>query len=352
GKKTRIFTQLGSTFRFINPNPLMPDIEQNELSLHQVFIDHRFSKHWMARIGRQEMSYGSHRLITFREGPNTRLAFDAAVFKYNRGKTRVDVIAISPVISKKGVFDDQNFKEFAMGIYASERLSGKIFIDYYLLYFHSKRRQYNYVGGTENRKVVGFRLFSENQKANYEVEGSYQFGKFNQLLIKAYGVSADLNYKILPVKSLTVGLAANYLTGDENPNDNQLNTYNLIYSKPQFGLTAPIGATNLVNVNSYLKINPSRKSSIYAGANLMWRQSNHDGSYSPGAVEMRPKPDAVFTSARKELGTLLVLETNYAANNHLSLSFDISKLVAGAYVKETGKGKDISYISFKANYKF
>jgi len=67
---------------------------------------------------------------------------------------------------------------------------------------------------------------------------------------------------------------------------------------------------------------------------------------------MRPKPEAVFTSARKEIGTLLVMETNYTVNNHLSLSFDVSKLVAGAYVKKTGKGKDISYISFKANYKF
>jgi len=122
-------------------------------------------------------------------------------------------------------------------------------------------------------------MLSENKVTNYEVEGSYQFGKFSQLLIKAYGISADLNYKILPIESLTLGLAGNYISGDKDKNDQQLNTYNLLFSKPLYGLTAPIGATNIVNVNSYFKIIPSRKSNIYAGTYFMWRQSRHDGTY-------------------------------------------------------------------------
>ena len=76
GQKARVFVQLSSTYRFLNPNPFTQEIDQNELSLHQAFIDYRLNKNWAARIGRQEMSYGSHRLITFREGPNTRLTFD------------------------------------------------------------------------------------------------------------------------------------------------------------------------------------------------------------------------------------------------------------------------------------
>ena len=151
GKKTRLFTQLGSTYRLFNPNPLTPEIEQNELSLHQAFIDPHLNSRWMVRFGRQEISYGSHRLITFREGPNTRLTFDAAVIKYNRGKTRVDVIAISPVISNKGVFDDEKFKDIITGAYATEKFTKAFSADYYLLHFHSKRRQYSYVGGIENR---------------------------------------------------------------------------------------------------------------------------------------------------------------------------------------------------------
>lgn len=352
GKNARLFIQLSSTCRFLNPNPLTPEIDQNVLSLHQAFVYYRFNKHWMTRIGRQEMSYGSHRLITFREGPNTRLTFDAAVFKFNNGYRKVDFLAISPVISQKGVFDDQSFKDLMIGFYATEKLTKRISIDYYLLHFYSKRRHYNFVGGTENREVAGFRLFTENRKTNYEIEANYQFGKFNQLSINAFGISADVNHQILPAKNMIIGVAANYLTGDKRKNDHQLNTYNLLYSKPQYGLTAPIGATNMITVSPYLKINPVNRSSIYLAANFMWRESNQDGTYSPSAIEVRPMPAYLFTSAEKKSGTLIVLETSYTINPNLSVAVDGSKFFAGSYTKETGKGKNISYLSFKISFKF
>ena len=352
GQKARIFMQLSSTFRFLNPNPLAPEIDQNEASLHQAFIDYRFNKDWMARIGRQEMSFGSHRLITFREGPNTRLTFDAAILKYSNGYRKVDAFAISPVISQKGVFDDQSFKDLMVGIYATEKLTKKFSIDYYLLHFYSKRRQYNFVGGTENREVAGFRLFTENKKTNYEVEANYQFGKFNQLSIKAYGVSADVNHEIQPAKNMIVGVAANYLTGDKRKNDDQLNTYNLLYSKPQYGLAAPIGATNMITANPYMKLNPFKRTNAYVGVNFMWRQSSQDGTYSPAAVEVRPKPESPNASSIKQLGKLIMLEVNYAFNTNFSISVDASKFFAGRYIKETGKGKDISYKSLKVSIKF
>jgi hypothetical protein len=352
GQKVRVFLQLSSTYRLLSPNPLTPEIDQNELSLHQAFIDYRLSKKWMARVGRQEMSYGSHRLITFREGPNTRLTFDAAILKYDSKNRKLDVFAISPVISQHGVFDDQAFKDLALGVYSNERLTKKLSVDYYVLHFHSKRRQYNFVTGTENREIVGFRLFSGNKKTNYEVEANYQFGKFNHLLINAYGVSADLNQKLTPARNFIIGVTGNYLSGDKSKSDNQLNTYNLLYSKPQYGLTAPIGATNMITVNPYFKLNPTRKANIYLGANFMWRQSNQDGTYNPGAIQVRPKPESLFVSSGKRLGTLIVLETSYAFGSNLSLAFDASQFISGKYVRQTGLGKDITYLSFKVSLKF
>jgi hypothetical protein len=351
GKKTRLFAQLGSTYRFLNPNPLTPEIEQNELSLHQAFIDYHFNKLWLARIGRQEISYGNHRLITFREGPNTRLTFDAAIFKYNNEKRKVDVFAISPVIAQKGAFDDQIFKDLTLGIYATEKLTKKLSFDYFLLHFHSTRRQYNFIVGSENRKIVGFRLFTENPKTNCEVEVTYQFGKFNKLLINAYGISADINHKIVPVKSFIIGLSGNYITGDKTKSDNQLNTYNLLYSKPQYGLTAPVGATNIITVNPYLKLKPTSKSNVYLGTNLMWRQSSNDGTYTPGAIQIRPKPEISFSTNKRKIGTLVVLETSYSLNDHFSFAIDASRFIAGNFTKETGKGKSIYYSSFKISYK-
>ncbi len=352
-KNFRVFTQLGSTHRFINPNPLTPEIEQNDLSLQQAFIDFKNKSNLLLRIGRQELSYGSHRLITFREGPNTRLSFDGALLKYMSGKRRIELLAISPVISKNGVFDDQAFKDWIAGVYVSETFIPKwLNADYYAINFNSKRRQYNFIAGKENRQIAGIRLFSDKPVLNYELEASYQFGKFNNLYIKAFGIAFDVNHKLIPYKNIFVGVAGNYLTGDRNKDDRQLNTYNLLFSKPQYGLAAPIGATNMITANPYVKFNPNRNINIYTGINFMWRQSNQDGTYSPGAIQMRPRPEALFKSDENHVGTLWVLETAFMLNKHVIFAVDASYFAAGNYVKETGKGKDITYLSFKVNYKF
>ena len=122
GRKLRIFAQLGSTLRFLNPNPAVAEIDENQLSLHQAFMDYHFQKNWLVRAGRQEISFANHRLITFREGPNTRLTFNAAVIEYHSGKRKVDVFAMSQIISKTGVLNDQSFKDIIIGAYASERI--------------------------------------------------------------------------------------------------------------------------------------------------------------------------------------------------------------------------------------
>lgn len=353
GSKARIFTQLGSTFRFLNPNKAIAEIDENHLSLHQLFGEYHVTSKWLVRLGRQEMSYGSHRLITFREGPNTRLSFDAAVIKYATGKRNVDFIALSPVISRKGIFDDGTLKDYILGVYATEKLIPRTLnIDYYILNFESARRKYNYRQGTDSRRVVGLRTFSQNPLINYEAEATYQFGTFNDLKVKAYALFGDVNIVLFRKSKMLLGVAGNYVSGDRDKNDNTLNTYNPLFSKPQYGLTAPIGASNIVTFNPYLRINPIKRGGIYAGVYFMQRQSNQDGSYSPDGTELRPRPEKLATATGKQIGTLLSLETNYSVNSHWALAFDASYFWAGRFLEQTGMGRDITYVSFKAAYKF
>ena len=353
GIKTRIFSQVGSTFRFLNNNAPIPEIDENHLSLHQLFGEYKFSKTWSARVGRQEMSYGSHRLITFREGPNTRLSFDAMVIKYNSQKTTLDLIALSPAVSRKGVFDDGTFKDFVIGIYATERvIPKKLVLDYYFLNFDSHRRKYNYKEGIDSRRVTGIRTFSQSHVASYEAEATYQFGSFNNLRVNAYSFSADINFTLIPKGGLIFGIAGNYVSGDKGDNDSELNTYNPLFSKPQYGLTAPIGASNVITFNPYLSISPIRKLNVLAGAYFMWRQSNHDGTYTPDGTELRPRPEKLLTATERKIGTLLVLESNYTVNSNISFGLNASLFFAGKFLDQTGKGKDITYLSLKAGYKF
>jgi hypothetical protein len=352
GNHFRFFIQLNSTLRFLNDNPIVPEIDENQLSLHQAFAELKLTN-WNFRLGYQEMYYGNHRLITVREGPNTRQTFDGLVVKHKFKNGTIDLFAVSKVVSKQYVFDDESMHDGLYGIYGTQYFSNhKMGLDYFLVDFQSKARKYNYQTGFEDRQTFGMRLFSNLKTINFELEGGYQSGKFNDLNISAYTVLADINVTVVPSKKGVIGFAANVASGDKHSGDNKLNTYNLIYAKPAYGLAVPIGATNIISLSPYIKINPIQKLNILAQVFFMSRNSNQDGTYSPGMIENRPTPNALFASDKKTLGELYVLETNYQQTKNLSFAFDASYFNAGSYPKATGNGKDVTYVSFKTIFKF
>lgn len=352
-QKWRFFFQFNSTLRLFNPNPLTPEIDENQFSVHQAFMDYIPVNQWSFRIGRQELSYGNNRLLTFREGPNTRLTFDAVVAKFQTSKRKIDILAITPVKSNPLVFDDQSFKEFVWGIYATEYIIPKtLSLDYYVLQFNSQSRRYNFIGGKESRQSFGFRLFYNKKPISVELEGTYQLGTFNQQAIKAYALSGDFQYVIDHENSFIGGIAVNVISGDKNRFDQQLNTYNLLFSKPSYGLAAPIGSSNIINLNPFIRINPMQSLSLYAGVYLMKRQSSVDGTYTPAMAQVRPSPSNLFISNAQNIGTQYAFESVYTINPRLNLALDFAFFKAGNYVKETGKGLNTTYTAFKSTFKF
>jgi hypothetical protein len=73
GKHFRSFIQLQSSLadgQAETPSP----VDQNPLDLHQAFID-LTDRNLTLRLGRQELSYGSQRLVAVREAPNKPSVF-------------------------------------------------------------------------------------------------------------------------------------------------------------------------------------------------------------------------------------------------------------------------------------
>lgn len=59
----RFFIQLNRTLRFLNDNPIVPEIDENQLSLRQAFAELKYIN-CNNRLVYQEMYYRNHRLIT------------------------------------------------------------------------------------------------------------------------------------------------------------------------------------------------------------------------------------------------------------------------------------------------
>ena len=123
GPHVRVFGQLFSaleTGREGGPSP----VDENKLELQNAFVDFRFAlTHVLAlalRAGRQEMQFGSGRLVDVREGPNVRRTFDAGRLIFEFPAWRIDGIVARPRQTRSGIFDDDANRDQALwGVYAT-----------------------------------------------------------------------------------------------------------------------------------------------------------------------------------------------------------------------------------------
>ena len=122
GKKYRVFVQLKSgleSFRFGGPRP----IDEKRLDFEIAFLEvgNTDKKNWaVLRVGRQELNYGSGRLVSVREGPNVRQSFDGVKIRGKAGQWYVDAWAVRPDLDEFGYFDNAPDSAVAFwGVYAS-----------------------------------------------------------------------------------------------------------------------------------------------------------------------------------------------------------------------------------------
>ena len=144
GTHWRIFSQLSSTFA-IGKTTIVPEIDENKLSLHQAFIEYRTGKeaNYFLRIGKQEYAYASKHFISMREGPNTRLTYEMAVIGYESGSHKFYSFVGRPSISRRGVFDDEFIGDYIWTAYAIRKLR-KGNLEAFYFGYTSESNRYNY----------------------------------------------------------------------------------------------------------------------------------------------------------------------------------------------------------------
>lgn len=350
-KKWRLFAQLNNTYELGTSNQPLPEISQDALGLHQVFVEYDFAPTSMIlRVGRQEFNFGNELLVSSREGPNNRLAFDGISGFLKKDHSDIHLFVATPIIIESGYFDNQRINEYLWGGYADLRSQKKTKLDLYYLGFSSDRRRYNLISGSQTRHTIGARLWSLPGTVHYDIEGVYQFGEFNNLRISAYNFTGSGSYTFSKKWKPTIGAGGSYISGDRSATDHRLNTYDALYARPTFGLAAPLGPSNIISRQPFVSVSPLRGMTIKSSVYFLSRQSTADGTYAPSMVQVRPFPP--FESEHRSIGTQYAIDVFYAPNPHLMFISFLSYVAPGAYVKDTGSGRPIYYTSLAAILKF
>ena len=122
GPAVRLFVQLGS-FHAQGREGAGASTDEDRLDLTQGFIDLAAglgAGRATLRGGRQEVTFGSGRLISVRESPNVRRSFDGGRGFWAGRDVRIDGFFLQPVTLARGVFDDAtNDAERIWGVHAT-----------------------------------------------------------------------------------------------------------------------------------------------------------------------------------------------------------------------------------------
>jgi len=351
----RTFGQLQSSLedgRRGGPRPTDRDI----LDVHQLFVDAKLTfegvDQFTLRAGRQEMSYGSERLISTREGLNNRRAFDAARILYKRETVSVDAFISSPVEVDEGAFDDQHLRDvWFWGGYATlpiERLPG-IKFDLYYLGLHNPRTTYAQGSGKEERHTIGTRFFGKLGRWDFNHEAMYQFGRFGSGEINAWSVATDHGYTLDDVPgNPRLGLKAAIASGDRNASSEDLQTLNPLFPRGNYFTEASlVGPQNFFDVHPCLQIRPAKNWNIETGVDFYWRESLEDGIYTPGgSVIYKGDPNL-----SRFVGTDLSIIVGWQATRHINISAAYTHFFAGRFIQQND-GEDVNYGAVWASYRF
>jgi hypothetical protein len=331
-------------------------VDQDPLDLHQAFIDFNANpdakNKLQFRIGRQELSYGSQRLVAVRDGPNNRQAFDAAKASISGTDFKVDFFYSHYVAAKKGIFDDgwNKNNQFWGNYWMFHHVPVLQNIDVYYLGLWKRSATFDDGTGRELRHSVGTRIWGKADDFKYDLEGLYQFGNLNGKQIRAWTSSANIAYefKNLPDKP-ELGLKAEVISGDKKYGDNTLQTFDPLFPRgAYFGLAALIGPANLIDLHPSLsfKLNPTLDWNMDYDA--FWRYSIHDGIYAPNSSLMYSGKG----SAARDIGQQLSSELVYMPQQFLYLRAEFTWFQTGSYLKDVSAGKNILFAGITAQIKF
>lgn len=306
------------------------------------------------RGGRQLLSYGSERLISLRYGPNVLRSFDAGLASVEAGSWRVDTFYARPVRNKVDSFNDRFDEDRSVwSVYATrtlEEISPTSGLDLYYIGYRNTDAEFNQGSGDEVRHTLGSRFFGKAQGWDWNFEGMLQFGSFDGGNIRAWSVASDTGYTFEDVTlSPRVGLRANIISGDRNPDNPDLQTFNALFPRGKyFGEIGLIGPYNLVNLHPNLTLHLNDQWTLSGAAVFYWRESLGDGIYDTAGGLVRPSDN----SRARYVGTQADVVLGWEPTRWFSAELAYSVFVPGQFIQDTGPSKTAHFVGFETVVKF
>lgn len=298
------------------------------------------NKLWDLRVGRQRLAFGSERVIGASEWGNTARVFDAARLALHRGHDRVDIFASSVVAADTDHWDHHQQGNNLHGAYASigSLLPGSQLEPYVLF-----RTNHN-AGGlhtwTEGMRSAG----AVHKDWRYEAELIKQTGSVGPRHLSAWAGTLQGQRLLRTLRwQPTLMAEGNYATGDKDPKDAVVNTFDQLYPTNHgiYGIADQVGRRNNKNLRGGVWLHPEKWLTLKTELHSFWLASRYDSLYAFNGAALVPA--VAGGAASTDVGRELDLLSEIKLSRHYDIGLQYGHMFPGEFLKTYTPGAGHSF---------
>ena len=306
------------------------------------------------RIGRQELIFGSERLITSKDWANSLETFEGLKTWYRSDKLDIDAFYVQPVIPNAEHFASVDDKQGFAGLWETYRPAKEQTLDLYVLNLENRNpvaQQFLAEPGGRgglNVTTFGARSYGEQHGLLWDFEGMYQLGEFTNEPISAdaWVVGLGWHFANLPTNP-SIWVYDDFASGSHHPGHGDDGTFNQLfpYGHYYLGWLDLVGRQNINDFNLELQMYPTNWITFLWQYHVFHLDSATDALYNAAGTALRRDPTG-------QAGTDVGDELDFLLSFHLDVHQDIivgySKLFAGDFIKRTGPGgsPELFYVQY------
>jgi hypothetical protein len=332
-------------------------IDQDKFELQQAFVDFKFNlganATMVLRPGRQELAFGVQRLVSCLPWANSLRTWDGVQAIVTSGDWNITAIGTEfvPVDPGTGI-GHANSDEKLYGVYAKRVTPGKPDgLEVYALRNEwVQPRNFNGTVGADRRWTLGVRQWGPfADRADYEVEFSYQLGSTGTGDVSAWSFASQLGYQLREDKTLRLWAGLDWATGD-NTTGGDVGTFNQLYplGHAYFGAMDVIGRQNIIDVSAGATWKAHPKVTLTLAGHSFSADSTDDAIYNAGGGVVR----AGGTFQSSDIGFETNLLAQWNAARHVVVGAGLGRFFAGKAISQSGPSQDTNFWYLESTFTF
>ena len=306
------------------------------------------------RVGRQELAFGSERLVGMSNWSNTSRSFDAVRGTLHRGHFRLDAFAASVVVLHDGEVGMHRAGNNLHGLYGGleDLIPGSVIEPYFFWRLAPAGQTEIGSGGKLDSKTIGVRWKGMVRTIDYGIDIVGQTGSEGANNIRARATHVVIGYT-LPGGLLRPRFLAeyNYASGDHDPKDRTLGTFDQLYPTvhDKYGLADQFGWQNLQHVRAGIELHVSSKWMLSGKYNSFWLADAHDFLYSSRSGPIVRRADG---SGGRFVGQEPDVSALYTLSKGIRCGAGFGYVLPGTFLKRTTPGRSYSSPYVMLDYAF